>query len=293
MAETYCGKTCEGCYWKAQLHCAGCMDGPGRQYGGDCELARCCREKGHEVCDTCLKKKTCNTLIGRFAIPEYRLKNRDAEQKQDNAVFERAILLNKWLWPLFWLFIPSSIAGLFVSRNIAGTIPHLYMAGILIRIVCSIFYGYFLLRLTKADTRYRTAGICVLIPVAVDILEVIFFGTEETPLWWLLVSIPFAALSVYGTYNEFNAHSAVLVGVNGPLSEKWDKLRSWFIGCYAAMLGCSVLMFIIPILSLIVLFAAIATFVIAIIKLVYLYNTATTFKNCVIRHQKELLDRSY
>ncbi len=167
------------------------------------------------------------------------------------------------------------------------------MAGILIRIVCSIFYGYFLLRLTKADTRYRTAGICVLIPVAVDILEVIFFGIEETPLWWLLVSIPFAALSVYGTYNEFNAHSAVLVGVNAPLSEKWDKLRSWFIGCYAAMLGCSVLMFIIPILSLIVLFAAIATFVIAIIKLVYLYNTATTFKNCVIRHQKELLDRSY
>ena len=50
MAETYCGKSCEECTKKEQLDCSGCKTGPGRQFGGDCELAKCVRDKGHETC---------------------------------------------------------------------------------------------------------------------------------------------------------------------------------------------------------------------------------------------------
>ena len=49
MAETYCGKSCAECTKKEQLNCSGCKAGPGRQFGGDCELAKCVRDKGHET----------------------------------------------------------------------------------------------------------------------------------------------------------------------------------------------------------------------------------------------------
>ena len=49
MAETYCGKVCRECEQKEALSCPGCKLGPGKLYGGDCELAKCCREKGNRV----------------------------------------------------------------------------------------------------------------------------------------------------------------------------------------------------------------------------------------------------
>ena len=53
MAETYCGKICAECAQKETLNCSGCKAGPGRQFGGDCKLAKCCRAKGHQECATC------------------------------------------------------------------------------------------------------------------------------------------------------------------------------------------------------------------------------------------------
>ena len=52
MAETYCGKSCAECTKKEELNCMGCKTGPGRPFGGDCELAKCVRDKGHETCET-------------------------------------------------------------------------------------------------------------------------------------------------------------------------------------------------------------------------------------------------
>jgi hypothetical protein len=48
MAETYCGKTCTSCIQKEALNCPGCKVGPGRQYSGECALAKCCRNKKHQ-----------------------------------------------------------------------------------------------------------------------------------------------------------------------------------------------------------------------------------------------------
>lgn len=44
-------KNCDECTYKAELFCSGCQSGPGRVIRGDCKLARCCREKGHETCE--------------------------------------------------------------------------------------------------------------------------------------------------------------------------------------------------------------------------------------------------
>ena len=42
MTENYCGKDCTRCSFKEALACVGCKTGPGRAFGGDCEIARCC-----------------------------------------------------------------------------------------------------------------------------------------------------------------------------------------------------------------------------------------------------------
>ena len=294
MAETYCGKTCEGCFWKAKLHCAGCMDGPGRQYGGDCRIAGCCREKGHETCETCVNKTTCDLQRGRYGVPENRLNNKAVVQEQNNITLDRLQLLDRWLWPLFWLFIPNTLTGIFTTREIATAIPALYMICVMLRIICGISQGYFLIKLAGACSMYRTAGICTFITMAQSLIEIILFGVEEMPLWWKLIStIPLMIIPIYGIYKEFNAHSAVLTGVNDILSEKWDKLLKWFIICYAVLVSCTLIMYIIPAFSFIALVAIVVIFFISILRLVLLYNTASAFRDYLIAHKNKLLNKDY
>lgn len=69
MAETYCGKSCLECGQKDVLNCPGCKAGPGKQYGGDCELAKCCRSKGHQECSTCGFNGNCGTLRSKDRMP--------------------------------------------------------------------------------------------------------------------------------------------------------------------------------------------------------------------------------
>ena len=82
MAETYCGKTCADCSQKETLSCPGCKAGPGKQYGGDCKLAKCCIEKGHQECSTCGFNGHCGTLHGRICMPDDRLKAIEVEKEE-------------------------------------------------------------------------------------------------------------------------------------------------------------------------------------------------------------------
>ena len=84
MAETYCGKLCDECTKKEQLNWSGCKTGPGRQFGGDCELAKCIRDKGHETCETCGFKGNCGTLRSRESMPDYRIRKIEADSDEQN-----------------------------------------------------------------------------------------------------------------------------------------------------------------------------------------------------------------
>lgn len=279
MAETYCGKTCLECGQKDTLNCPGCKAGPGRQYGGDCELAKCCRDKGHQECSTCGFSGNCGTLRSKERIPDYRIRSIEVEKERRAAIAKRAPILGKWLWILFWLFIPSSIASLMTNENITVLLPRLYIPGLVLSAICSVAYGAILIRLTSEEERYRTAGICALIGGAVSILIACISGGAEIPSWTLVISIPAAIVSFVGEYNEFTAHSIVLGGVDNDLSDKWSALWKWYIGMYCAMLGSLLVIVISPILGLLVtLAAAIGLIVVSILKLVYLYRTAKLFR---------------
>ena len=284
MSETYCGKSCSECTKKEQLNCSGCKTGPGRQFGGDCELAKCIRSKGHETCDTCGFKDNCGTLRSRDNMPDYRIRKVEAEEMRKAAIAKRAPVLGKWLWIIFWLIIPSTIGSLMSNESTAKILPGLFMPGQIINAVCSLTYGAILLKLGSEEDRYRTAGICALITGGVSAVVAIITGSAEEATWTLLFTLPAAVVAMVGEYNEYMAHSAVLSGVDNELSEKWEVLWKWYIGLFGVMIGSILVMLIIPILgALAILVAAIGTIVVSILKLVYLYRTAKIFREYPVR----------
>ena len=279
MAGTYCGKSCAECTKKEQLNCSGCKTGPGRQFGGDCELAKCVRDKGHEICDTCGFKGNCGTLRSRDNIPDYRRRKIEAEEMRKAAIAKRAPVLGKWLWIIFWLIIPSSIGSLMANESTAKILPGLFMPGQIINAICSLTYGAILLKLGSEEDRYHTAGICALIAGGVSAVVAMLTGTGEEATWTLLLTLPAAVVAMVGEYNEYMGHSAVLSGVDNELSEKWEVLWKWYIGLFGVMIGSILVMLIVPILGLLAILAAsIGTVVVSILKLVYLYRTAKIFR---------------
>lgn len=279
MAETYCGKSCDECSHKELLNCPGCKAGPGRQFDGDCELAKCCREKGHETCDTCGFNRSCTTLQRRDQQPQYRRMKIESEQRQKELLANRALILGKWLWILFWLVVPATIAGIMKTENVMNVSPGIYLTGQILNAVCSIAYGTILLKLSSVEDRYHIAGICTLITAGVSILIAFLFGASKAPTWSLIITLPAAVVGLIREYNEYNAHSSVLMGADNELSEKWTNLWKWFIRCTLGMIGSVVLVLIAPILGAILLIvASIGTVIVSIAKLVYLYRTAKVFR---------------
>ena len=288
MAETYCGKSCEECTKKEQLNCSGCKTGPGRQFSGDCELAKCIRDKGHETCETCGFKGNCGTLRSRESMPDYRIRKIEAEAMRKAAIAKRAPILGKWLWIIFWLVIPSSIGSIMSHETTAKILPGLVMPGQIINAICSLTYGAILLKLGSEEDRYRTAGICALIAGASSALAAMINGGSDGATWILIFTIPAAIVAIVGEYNEYMAHSAVLSGVDNELSEKWEVLWKWYIGLFAGIFGSILLMLIFPVLGAIaVIGATIGTVVVSILKLVYLYRTAKIFREYPVTQYTE------
>lgn len=66
MKKSICGLDCSLCELKDTCH--GCEETKGRPFGGDCILAACCLEKGHDHCEECSDSpcRLKEQLIGEF-----------------------------------------------------------------------------------------------------------------------------------------------------------------------------------------------------------------------------------
>lgn len=280
MAETYCGNSCGNCTSREQLGCPGCKAGPGRQFSGDCTLAKCVRDKGHETCDTCGHRWNCGIRQGRTGMADYRRKRQEAEKARREAITRRAPVLGKWLWILFWLVVPANIASLMSMDQVIDIAPGVFWAGQILGTVCSAVYGAILLRLQSVEDRYRTAGICALIAAAVGFGVSLAEGGGETPTWTLIFTLPAAVVSSVGEYHEYMGHSTVLTGVEGELAWKWENLWKWHIGLLLGLVGCIVVMLLAPVLGLIALLCdTVGICIVGILKMVYLYRTAKAFRD--------------
>lgn len=274
MSETYCGKNCTECTQQEALSCPGCMAGP----GGTCDLAKCCRQKGHKTCSTCSFSEKCHLFAQKDIMPRRRQMERDAKRAQEESLKQRAAFFSKWLWPLFWLVIPNTIANFMTNDTIVKLFPSLYLPGTILQTVSILAYGAILLKLSQEEDMYRLPGVLTLVSGALMGIFALFLGTPLSEA--ILFALPVAIANLVGEYTEISAHSSILSKIDGELSDHWMLLWKWTIGLYGATLGSILLAIISPILGLLVMLAAlIGLFVVGILKLVYLYQTANVFSN--------------
>lgn len=278
--ESYCGKSCETCGWREKLACPGCQGGPARS--GSCDVAACCREKGHTACSTCGFLAGCTRRAGLDRVPERRQRRMEADAARRRELDRRAPVLGKWLWLLFWLFIPSELATLMSNDTVAAAFPALGMAGEVLGLLCGLAYAMILWLLRKTGERYRIAAICQAVAAVAAALLAAVSARDMDGGLTLLMELPTIAVSLLAVYQEYNAHADVLEGLDDMLSEKWRGLWKWYIGLLIGLFACVILVAIAGILGLLATLAAIIGIVIvSILKLVYLYRTAKLFRNYV------------
>lgn len=279
--EGFCGRSCETCAWRDRLACSGCQAGPGRPFGGDCDVAACCREKGHTACGTCAHLTGCTRRVGLERKPEERLYRAEAEALRRRELDRRALVLGKWLWPLFWLVVPSLLGSFMTNETVLSVLPGLRAPGEILVLLCSLAYCVILWQLRQLEDGYRSAAVCCGVSAVVGALAEGLRGTLGDGLVLLLL-LPALALKLYGTYREYSAHAAMLDGADDGLAENWQKLWKWEIGLLLGLFGCLLLVVIAGLLGLLALLAdAVGMIVVSILKLVYLYRTAKLFREHV------------
>ena len=286
MSETYCGKSCNNCTYKESLGCSGCRECMGKPETGKCELAKCCRDKGHETCESCAHKMSCVTRQRRQNIPQYMLEkqNAEAEYKAESEskaeIVQTAPVLGKWLSVLFWLNISTILANFLANKYIAEWIPILYMSGQMISILCTMACGIVLLKLGKENDRYTYSnryiysGGCCLVAEMLNVVFAIFPAMQI-----ILLELISVIIVIVREYYEYTGHAEVLQRIDFELSEKWRMLWKWYIGLFAALIGSVFLVYLLPLLGFLALLATIIVLVIVVIlKNVYLYRTAKLFQ---------------
>jgi len=217
--------------------------------------------------------------MGRDRAPEERQQRADGERQRRLALDRRAPLLGKWLWVLFWLFIPSEIGGLMSNDTVAAAFPAVGMAGELLGVLCGLACAAILWRLREAGERYGTAAVWQLISAAAAVLLVVVSARDADGGLTILIELPVLVVSILAVYQEYNAHADVLEGVDDGLSAAWRKLWKWYIGLLAGMFACVLLVAIAGWLGVLALLAdMIGVIVVSVLKLVYLYRTAKLFR---------------
>ena len=212
-------------------------------------------------------------------MPESRMKKQRLERERMERTQQKADLLGKWLWILFWIVVPSSVSGLMTNDNVVGLFPGLYLPGTVLNAFCLAAYCFVLWKISPESGRYRTASICCAISAGIGLLIALVFGSE-VPGWTLVITVPAGVVALVGEYSEYMGHAEVLYDVEPEFSERWEKLWRWVIGMFLGMLASALLILIIPVLGLLAfIVSGIGTVVVSVLKLVYLYQSAKVFRS--------------
>lgn len=195
---------------------------------------------------------------------------------------EKAPFLSRWLWVLFWLVIPQSLASLLSGSILPAEYAGLLLLGQAFQLIYYLGCGLVLLKLSPLLSRYRTAGICYVAGGVVSAAAALFPVSDDASGLAMAVSLA----SLLGTlallaaeYQECMGHSELVEELNPDLSRQWRRLWKLFIGCYAALFVSVLLLFVSALLGLFVTLAGtLGLLAVMILKLIYLYRTASFFR---------------
>ncbi|MCH5274677.1 MAG: hypothetical protein J1E65_02465 [Lachnospiraceae bacterium] len=194
-----------------------------------------------------------------------------------NDITQKALFMGKWLWILFWMIIPASLADIMTINLVALRFPLLYMVGLILKFTCSIGYGLIILKMSSENGRYRKSGLCYLIAAAINTIAFLTPGKGIEVL--LILTLPATVIALFAKYHEFMSHAEVVYDVDADLTAKWIMLWKWYIRILCIMIGGSIAGVITRFLSLLVILAgSIGLIVVSILQLVYLYKSAKAFR---------------
>lgn len=281
MANSYCGKTCDCCTFAEQLSCPGCKAERYSPISAQCAIAACCRNRGHETCETCNFRENCPNLNKRDANPEQIMQKQAELQRKAQAEAEArareqaqlqksAAILGKWVWMLFWLAMAGIVIGLL--KNIESLSGIITIISAVLSIVTGLIY---LKKLSAVDDGFRLASLGAFSAAATSLLTFIGVGKTLNTILTLVLLIP----SIIGMYHEFTTYADILHGIDNELSEKWRKLWKIYIICAAVTFGSLVLLFIPLLAALTVLGSVIGMLVAMVLEWIYLYKTAKVFRD--------------
>ena len=196
---------------------------------------------------------------------------------------EDAAVLAGRLWPLFWLIVPGTIAGLMSDEALSAHWPDLASLGEILGILCSVVYGLLLLSLAKVNGGYRAAGACTLFVVAAGVIVQVLGGSGDPHNVERSIALILTFLSgvaaLVGECAECTSHAEVLEPVDMALSQRWRRLMKWYVGLFLGTFAGILVALFSQWLGLLVMTAAtVGSLVVAILKLVYLWRTARTFR---------------
>lgn len=281
MMNSYCGKCCGECALAEQLNCPGCKAEQYSPMAAQCAIAVCCRNRGHDNCETCNFRENCPNWNKRDANPQQIVQKQAELQRRAQAETEAraqaqaqlrevAAILGKWVWVLFWLAMAGIVIGLF--KNIESLSGIITIISAVLSIVTGLIY---LKKLSAVDDGFRLASLGAFSAAATSLLTFIGVGKTLNTILTLVLLIP----SIIGMYHEFTTYADVLHGIDNELSEKWRKLWKIYIICAAVTFGSLVLLFIPLLAALAVLGSVIGMLVAMVLEWIYLYKTAKVFRD--------------
>jgi general stress protein 26 len=69
--QSRCGLLCDGCTYKESHGCKGCIAQNGKPFWGECDVAKCCMDKGYAHCGECIDIPCDNLRSMSYGDDEY------------------------------------------------------------------------------------------------------------------------------------------------------------------------------------------------------------------------------
>lgn len=198
--------------------------------------------------------------------------------RYSEVIVQRAPLMAKWLWVLFWANIAHIIINLIKIES--SRIYTAVQTGL--TLVCFLVICFSLFMMRSEDERYGRAALFQLIALVFNSVLTFVFGSLEASFFAILISLVSSALSLVAVYNEYHAHSCIVGGLDCDLGDRWQNLWVWKVigiaGMFVALLTAMLAVDVGAVLSLVL---AIYVLVIDIICLVTLYRSAQAYRAVV------------
>lgn len=276
MEKTYCGKDCTECGSREVLNCPGCYAGPGKRFGGCCEIAKCCIEKGHESCATCTFRSGCGKTLFSKNAPQERVRKQEQKMRKQETLKQQAEFLGHWLW---YLVCPVIINNAISVLELIPTFSGLSAVFAAIAMLCNFLYAYVLVKISPVHENFKHAGWIFVVVAIISAIKT-FFNEYNDVMFSLIVLLPVAGFNLFGQYLEMTAFGEIMADVEQNLSERWFFIRKWYFLGFAGTLGGLFVMLLIPLLGIIAAFCGlICLLLMCTIRIVALYNTASFFKS--------------